>query len=961
MRKTLPWLLLFLGLLLALPTVVATARQADYQACSPIDVVFLVDQSTSMSDASSGNDPTEQRKYAVQSAIDLMADIALDSCPGVIHRVGVISYGSTAEVDLPLSEIGPFNPAEPDVAYGRRDELKASVRATTLGQTNPGDAFAQAKAMLDNAAPLNDGEQPRKRAIIFITDGIPCVDNDLGQCGPAYPAGQYMVGLQERINEGFTFDPIALAREQCLQAVRDTQADPEAELPFDERQRCLTEHPAGPQSYDDSTFIWVLLMRDAGRPYPSSVYNIWQNIVNRFAGRLVDLSNNRQAIPTAFRGILEQLTGVRAARLECGNFAVNPYLKKAVFNFNKFEPSVKVTLSYTDINGNEHTLVDNTHDGGFDVTEHLVSGPNERYELAYPYPGLWSISSEDCNNLDAFYQPIEAAAQSVMVPPVVAQYDLPPFYNPDAPLHLEFQFIDAETRRVVPQADHSQFAMNVTAEVIGPDGAQTYTLEKVPNEELYRTTDPLPVSTPGNYTVKFRVATNWHEGEPNIVSTDYTQVFNAERVLLEQVSGFQVRPVIPFRLDVVSPAAGETLVPVHVAPGPDSPPALAPISVRLRLVNRDGSPFTDWAIALPRPDSTFVAQMEVNGQTVSTPLSPDPQTPGEFTGQLPGSAVAGEKELSVQLSDLQDITLLNEDYYPDNPRQPVTFNRADETWRFHILSPVDGETQRPIHRALWDGGWPLEVMPLPVRVELVDAAGQPYTDPAAVMAYAPRVISATLDVDDTLSGVYLEPDEENPGQYVGEIVSDGGRGEQTVTVDVDYSFPDYDPASEPARATFNRADSLFTSTATYYGLMGLLLLLLAMLVWRYFAMRNNPVRGQLVFSESGATLASFTLNNGKNERKISKRELEQNPALLLDSLRVSTTGKPARARRDQLADPFATAWDAGGGSAPSVRVEYRPRNGQRRTESLTPRMPVLLGDTPITMEYQPLDSSQNGS
>lgn len=959
MKRTLPWLLLFFGLLLAMPALVATAHETDYQACSPIDVVFLIDQSSSMSDTS-GNDPLEQRKYAVQVAIDLMADIALDSCPGVIHRVGVISYGSAAEVDLPLSAIGPFNPAEPDVAYGRRDELRAAARATSLGQTNPSDAFTEAKAMLDAVAPLNDGDQARKRAIIFVTDGIPCVDNDLGSCNDNYPAGQYMVRLQNEINAGFTFDPIALAREQCLQAVRQAQADPEAELPFDERQRCLTDNPAGPQSYDDSTFIWVLLMRNGGRPYPQSVYNIWENIANHYAGQVIPLSDNRQEIPTAFRGILEQLTGVRAERLECGNFAVNPYLKKAVFNFNKFEPSVKVTLSYVDAGGVEHVLVDNTHDGGFNVTEHLISGPNERYELAYPYPGLWAISSEDCNNLDAFYQPIEAAAQSVLLPPVVAQYDLPPFYNPDAPLHLEFQFIDAETRQVVPQADHSQFALGVTAEVSGPNGMQTYTLAKVPNEERYRTTDPLPVSTPGNYTVKFRITTNWHEGEPNIVSTDYIEVFNAERVLLEQTSGFQVRPVIPFRLDVVSPAAGQTLVPVHVAPGPDNPPTLAPIPVRLRLLNRDGSPFVDWAIALPRLDSTFVAQMEVDGETIVVPLLPDPQTPGEFVGQLPGATVVGEQSLTVQLSDLQDITLLNEDYYPDNPSQRVTFNRADETWRFHILSPEDGETQRPIHRPLWDGGWPLEVRPLPVRVELVDAAGQPYADPVAVMVYAPRVISATLDVANTVSSIYLEPDQENPGQYVGEIVSGGQRGEQTLTVDVDYSFPDYDPASEPARATFTRADSLLTSTATYYALLTLLLLLLALLIWHYFAVRNNPVRGQLVFSESGTPLATFTLNNGKNERVVSKRELEQNPALLLDSLRVSTTGKPPKARRAPQAEPFATAWDTGS-SAASVRVEYRPRNGQRRAESLSPRMPVLLGDTPITMEYQPLESGQNGS
>ena len=198
---------------------------------------------------------------------------------------------------------------------------------------------------------------------------------------------------------------------------------------------------------------------------------------------------------------------------------------------------------------------------------------------------------------------------------------------------------------------------------------------------------------------------------------------------------------------------------------------------------------------------------------------------------------------------------------------------------------------------------------------------------------------------------------------VGEIVSGGQRGEQTLTVDVDYSFPDYDPASEPARATFTRADSLLTATATYYAMLALWLLLLALLVWRYFAARNNPVRGQLVFTESGSTVALFALNNGKNERVISKRELQQYPALRLESLRVSTAGKPPKARRVQPDNAFATAWDAGAGGAgaPPVRVEYRPRDGQRRTESLSPHIHVTLGDTPIAMEYQPLETSQNGS
>lgn len=942
-------------------------EESDPSACSPIDVVFLIDQSESMSVESKANDPQEQRKFAVEVAIDLMADIALDSCPGVIHRVGVISYGTDAEIDLALSEIGPFNPSQPDVAFDRRAGLKADVRATDLGQTNPAAAFALAKEMLDGAAPLDDGDRVRKRAIIFITDGVPCVDNDLGVCNPGvtdYPSGPYMARLQNEINDGFSFNPIALQREQCLQAAREALPDPEAELPFDERQRCLTEFQATPDDYLNSTFIYALLMRDAGQTFPASIHRIWQNIAADYAGRIIDLSNNSQAIPSSFRAILEQLTGVRAARLECGNFAVNPYLKKAIFNFNKFDPSVRVTLAYTDANGIEHTLVDNQHEGGFEVTEHNISGPNERYDIAYPYPGLWSIASENCDGLDAFYQPIQASAQSPIVPPVVAQFDLPPYYNPDNPLHLEFQFIDADTRRVVAEADHPQFAIQVEAEVTGPNGTETYILEKVPNEERYRTVDPLPVNTAGNYTVGLLATTAWHEGEPNTVSADYPAVFNSERVLLDTTTGFQVRPIIPFRLDVVSPADGETLMPVHVAPGPDDPPALAAIPVRLRLVNRDDTPFADWAVALPHPGETFVAEMVVDGEPVSTPLRPDPQRPGEFVGELSGVAATGEQEVVVRLTDLRDTSLLNEDYYPDNPHQAVTFDRQDETWRFRFITPVDGETQRPIHDTIWQGGfhWPLRVLPLPVRVELVDASGQPYADPEEVMAYAPRAISTTLTIDDTMAATSLEPDPDNPGEYVGQIVSDGQRGEQTVTADIDYTFPDYDPASEPARATFTRADGFFTSTSSYYVLLALLLLFLAFLVYRYFAARNNPVRGQLVFTSGADTLAEFGLYNGKNVRKVKKKELDNKPDLLLDALSVSSTkqrGRSRRGRGQEQDDSAFGGFGVVGTEAPPVRVEYRYNGGKTRNQPLSPGVSVGLGDSPIQMIYQPPTDGQS--
>lgn len=949
-------------LLLATWDVLAAPPQqesSDPSACSPIDAIFLVDQSTSMSEG--GNDPENQREFAVEVMIDLMADIALDSCPGIIHRVGVISYGTDAVVDLPLTEIGPFNPSQPNVAFEQRTALKEPVRATELGQTNPAAAFVLAKEMLDEAAPMDDGERTRKRAIIFITDGIPCVDNDLGVCGPSYPAAQYMIRLRGQIVSGFSFDPIALQREQCLRAVREAMPDPDAELPFDERQRCLTEFEATPDRYQDSTFIWVTLMRDANRPYPNSVYRVWEDITDNYAGRVIDVSNNRNDIPTAFRGVLQQLTGVRAARLECGNFAVNPYLKKAVFNFNKFDPTVAVTLSYTDVNGTEYTLVNNQHEGGFDVTEHLVSGPNERYEIAYPHPGLWSISSEDCDGLDAFYQPIQASPQSANIPSVIAQYDLPPFYNPENPLYLEFQFIDASTRQIVPAADHPQFAIEVTADVTGPNGSHTYALEKVPNEDRYRTTEPLPVNTAGDYTVKLRATTAWHDGEPNIVSADYPQVFAGERVLLDQTTGFTVRPVTPFRLDVVTPADGETIQPIHVAPGPDTPPTIAPIPVRLRLANRDDTPFTDWAVALPRPNDTFVAEMTVDGQVVAAPLRPDPQKPGEFIGELDGVPQAGEMTIAVRLSDLRDPSLLNEDYYPDNPTQPVTFKRQDETWRFRFVTPVDGETQRPIHDTIWQNGfhWPLNVLPVPVQVELIDADGQPYAAPEEVMAYAPRAIAATLEIGDNLTSAYLEPDPDNPGQYVGEIVSGGERGEQTITADLDYSFPDYDPASEPARTTFTRADAFFTSASSYYLLLALLLLFLAFLVYRYFAIRSNPVRGQLVFSQ-GNQRTELPLHNGKNVRSFKKKELDNYPDLLLDKLRVSSIKRSSKKRRGRQdgADSF-DSWAGSGTGGPSVRVEYQIKGSKTKTPTVPSDGNVPLEGSPFSMTYISEPSGEN--
>ena len=64
--------------------------------CYPLDVIFIIDQSDSMSGIYSGqpNDPIENRTYAPQWTVDWLADNALDQCEDSIHRITVISFGN---------------------------------------------------------------------------------------------------------------------------------------------------------------------------------------------------------------------------------------------------------------------------------------------------------------------------------------------------------------------------------------------------------------------------------------------------------------------------------------------------------------------------------------------------------------------------------------------------------------------------------------------------------------------------------------------------------------------------------------------------------------------------------------------------------------------------------------------------------------------------------------------------
>jgi len=173
--------IIFISVLLNLPTAHAQTTSTG------LDLVVIVDQSGSMSGVRSNakNDPEGVRNDMVRRIYELLAkDGVLNK---VTHRLGVVSFGTTARVDLPLSQISA-------VAVDQlRTRLDASLSDASLGDTHVLAAFDEAKKMLAGGK-KSDG---RKKVVILITDGAPYI--------PGIEIGPYKEQLRELIETSFPY------------------------------------------------------------------------------------------------------------------------------------------------------------------------------------------------------------------------------------------------------------------------------------------------------------------------------------------------------------------------------------------------------------------------------------------------------------------------------------------------------------------------------------------------------------------------------------------------------------------------------------------------------------------------------------------------------------------------------------------------------------------------------------
>ena len=501
-----------------------TARENAISAwktrCVALDIVFVVDQSSSMK----WNDPLKNRIYAVQVAMDWLVTNRLGMCPGVVHRVGIVSFGEKAEVDLPLT---PLDVNSEEEWQQRKQQLLRNFGPKDLVATDQWAGVRKAKELLD-AAPFIKGPYPRKRAIVLLTDGWPCV-SALG-CSTEQDTMDkeaYMQAFQQWAARALPFSPALREREKALAALRERYEAKNSNIPVQEINQVLAEHRVSEEEMWESVYIWVIAMNDR-TDYLQVVGDYLNAIASSHGGALFDLKENRSDVPIEFDRILSRLLNIQPERQQCGGLYVDPYLEALVINVYKNAEGVKVKI----------TSGDYALEGGKDAGQqtgaleyfaqkviYSSNGEhNEHYTFILPHPGKWEISSSVCDSFQALVLPLD--------PLVIIHGEAQVFplyrpqgqkrYDPQHPMYLHFpifhnsklvkEYMGQNLPRLVDenqctwvesgQQVSADCGLTMWAYVHDPLGNETKLRMKYVSEtQEWQTEEPVPVDAVGTYEV----------------------------------------------------------------------------------------------------------------------------------------------------------------------------------------------------------------------------------------------------------------------------------------------------------------------------------------------------------------------------------------------------------------------------------------------------------------------------
>ena len=654
-------------------------KNQSIQKCYAMDVIFLIDQSNSMSGIDA-NDKFNNRIEAYKIAVEWLAQNQYSMCPDAIHRIGVISFGSDVDVDLELKEI----PENQDTWEAIRTSLTDTVDVKQMGNTDHALAFKAAKEMLDrNPAPDSASDIPRKTSIIMVTDGRPCVPGKA--CDSGRPMELYLEALEEQINKDFPFSDTLLSREAAIRKQVSIYGDFNL-IPEEVMSIALSENEIREETdFANSTYIYILALNDA-YPYLEEVGETFTEITQSHGGDLIDLSNNTSEIPLQFNEVLSRLSMVKISKGRCGSLYVQPYLSALTVNVYKSVEGVPVTIYY----GEPSTAVYELEEGkgdtqafGSEITYSLFGPTNESYNFISPKGGEWYIDAaiSVCGELRVVYQTFLPQDFQLVEP----SHTLPVFnstvtkadYNADNPYYLSYSIQDINRHSYL--ISDPDYPLSIKVEITAPDTAKKYTnLEYIPGKTIedgrWVSVDPLPVSQLGEYKVAIVSATAPCVDPKECTIGSTFEVFGENTRLGEGT--YTTSDVAIFDFLITNPEPG-MIVPVHQSITKKL--VENPLNFQIKLIDENGQPISYQEIfgTASNVSNIFSASLLIDGTEIKKDINfiSDPLDDSVLNAEVAinNATLKGAANLSIALIGDYDY----DNYLVKEKSKTVNFTRKD--------------------------------------------------------------------------------------------------------------------------------------------------------------------------------------------------------------------------------------------------------------------------------------------
>jgi hypothetical protein len=834
MRASLACLMLCFLLAVAIKNANPSLAEGPSTECNGLDIVYLIDQSGSMA----VNDKYQIRSDAVHTAIDILGDNAVYFCPGVQHRIAVLGFG-----DQPVKAyIGSalITPTLQTLAAwsNRRIELKASIPVTDdLNATDPTTALAEAAKILANWQQHPIGSEPRKRAVVVITDGGPCI-----------PAQGCILG-------NYTFDlPGYMKRLEVYTNPLGTV--------FPWRG---ADNPA-------SVYLWVIGFRDAARTggydylEDPTVRQPWNRITQGHGGDVLVLQSADQGtenadLTTKVANVLNQLLGSRLKPWDCREAIwVDPYLSNVTIMhiFRRgANPGVSlenVVVRIKAVRG-DTTIAEFSRGqvvaGQGKVDDYTQDGPNERYVFYLPPPGQYLVEvrgADICRDLDVRIgqSGIRAEVQKPPQDAVFLEVDKPPYYDASSPTKFRLQLLQQSSgEKIEPLQENPDFPLDVQVIVrsqadVAERVEDVYPLVRVDNAQaIYESRDYIRTRYPGHYTWDLTATTK------NPRSLDITNPITKPVVVLQAKGSFRVTPIErTFDFTILHPREGDEFSLLDGV-------AAEPLQVEVQILDETGNPMrSDLSIAPAEASPLRARLVNEKGQAMDTqPLKP--QGMNTYAAELRSG---GKDPNRYDPGCYKVVVELTGDYRSNfHPKQQaVTLQKIcmipAERFNWQIVQPISKTyTIHPMLR------WFPPPLPLPLVVQVESQDGRPL-----VAADVLRPGVAAL-----LGGRLHEPGRAmpyeltfRPGGSTGQFVADWpvqatGKGSYLLEVSPvkGGSAAAWIPTSETAQSrSFWRQDTALTMPWSLLALITLVVLVVGTTILIYLA--SGPLSGAvLVFTK----------------------------------------------------------------------------------------------------------------